>query len=157
MAKTKKKISKKENKKSGRIAIVVSRFNEEVTGGLLDGAKAYLAECGYTEKDLTVIYCPGAFEIPLAAKHLCESGKYCGIVCLGAVIKGETAHFEYISYAVTQGILQLNLQFGIPVSFGVLTCYTDEQAVKRSSNDAENKGRESASAVVEMIRLLREI
>jgi len=157
MAKLKKKTSKKQTKKSGKIAIVVSRFNEEVTGGLLNGAKAYLAECGYDEKDLTVIHCPGAFEIPLAAKHLCESGKYCGIVCLGAVIKGETAHFEYISYAVTKGILQLNMQFGIPVSFGVLTCYTDEQAVKRSSGDAENKGRESAAAVIEMIKLLKEI
>lgn len=165
MAKVKKKSSKKATKKSGKIAgrisgkiaIVVSRFNEEVTGGLLRGAMAYLAECGYDEKDLTVIHCPGAFEIPLTAKHLCESGKYCGIVCLGAVIKGETAHFEYISYAVTKGILHLNMQFGIPVSFGVLTCYSDEQAVKRSSGDAENKGRESAAAVVEMIRLLKEI
>ncbi len=150
-------MAKSKKKKSGRIAIVVSRFNEEVTGGLLKGAIEALSENKYIEKDYTVVYCPGAFEIPLTAKHLCQCGKYCGIICLGAVIKGETAHFEFISYAVTHGLMQLNLEYGIPVSFGVLTCYNDEQAVKRSSADAHNKGHEAASAVIDMISLIKTI
>lgn len=150
-------MAKNKKKKDARIAIVVSRFNEEVTGGLLKGAIGCLTENGYEEKDLKIVYCPGAFEIPLTAKHLCRSGKYCGIICLGAVIKGQTAHFEYISHAVTQGIMLLNVEFEIPVSYGVLTCYTDEQAAKRSSDDAHNKGREAAGAVLDMIKLLKDI
>ena len=150
-------MTKIKKKKSGKIAVVVSRFNEEVTGGLLNGALEYLKENNYEEKDLKIIYCPGAFEIPLTAKHLCMSGKYCGIICLGAVIKGDTAHFEFISYAVTHGLLQLNLEYAMPVSFGVLTCYTDEQAKSRSSADAHNKGREAAGAVVDMIKLIKEL
>jgi 6,7-dimethyl-8-ribityllumazine synthase len=90
----------------------------------------------------------------LTAKTLLKKKKYDAIICLGAVIKGETAHFEYISYAVTQGILQLNLQSGVPVTFGVLTCYNDEQALKRSSSDGENKGREAAMAALEMISII---
>ncbi len=155
MAKQKKKKSGK--KVLGRIAIVVSRFNEEVTGGLLKGATDMLHENNFEDKNITVIYCPGAFEIPLTAKHLCMTGKYCGIICLGAVIKGETAHFEYISNAVTNGIMTLNLEYNMPVSYGVLTCYTDEQADKRSSNDAHNKGSEAANALLDMIKLLKEI
>lgn len=150
-------MAKDKKKKSGKIAIVVSRFNKEISDGLLNGAMETLCANDYNEKDIKIVSCPGAFEIPLVAKHLCESGKYCGIICLGAVIKGETAHFEYISYAVTQGIAQLNLEFGIPVSFGVLTCYTDEQAIKRSANDGENKGKDAALAVIEMINLLKSI
>lgn len=155
MAKQKKKRSGK--KVSGRIAIVVSRFNEEVTGGLLKGALDLLHENNFESKRITIVHCPGAFEIPLTAKHLCMTGKYCGVICLGAVIKGETAHFEYISNAVTNGIMTLNLEYNMPVSYGVITCYTDEQAVKRSSSDAHNKGREAASAVLDMIKLLGEI
>ena len=142
---------------SGQIAIVVSKFNSEVTDGLLSGAMSILSKNGFDENNLTIVHCPGAFEIPLTAKALCETGKYCGIICLGAVIKGETAHFEYISYAVTHGIMQLNLDYGIPVSFGVLTSYNDEQAVKRSSGDGHNKGAEAASAALEMIGLLKNI
>jgi 6,7-dimethyl-8-ribityllumazine synthase len=150
-------MAKDKKKKSGKLAIVASRFNKEITDGLLSGALEVLTANGYEEKDIPVIYCPGAFEIPLTAKRLCESGKYCGIICLGAVIKGETAHFEYISQAVTQGIAELNLEFDIPVSFGVLTCYTDEQARVRSNNGAENKGKEAAEAVLEMVNLLKTI
>ena len=160
MAKGKKKSSgkkTKDKKTSGNIAIVVSRFNEEVTGGLLKGALDYLRESQFDDKKITVVHIPGAFEIPLTAKHLCMTGKYCGVICLGAVIKGETAHFEYISNAVTNGIMTLNLEYNMPVAYGVLTCYTDEQAQKRSSNDAHNKGRESAQAAVEMINLLKQI
>ena len=158
MAKSKKKISGKTTKKgSGKIAVIVSRFNEEVTEGLLKGAMSVLHENKYDGKNISVIHVPGAYEIPLTAKHLCMSGKYCGVICLGAVIKGETAHFEYISNAVSNGIMSLNLEYAMPVSFGVLTCYTDEQAVKRSSDDEHNKGREAASAVLDMIRILKEI
>lgn len=143
-------------KKSGRIAIIVSRFNEEVTGGLLSGAISVLHENKFDDKSITIVYVPGAFEIPLTAKHLCMSGKYCGIICLGAVIKGETAHFEYISSAVSNGIMSLNLEYNMPVSFGVLTCYTEEQAASRSAKDEHNKGREAASAVLDMIKILKE-
>jgi len=160
MAKVKKNKAAKKNsakKVSGRIAIIVSRFNEEVTGGLLSGAISVLHENKFDDKSITIVYIPGAFEIPLTAKHLCMSGKYCGIICLGAVIKGETAHFEYISSAVSNGIMSLNLEYNMPVSFGVLTCYTDEQAATRSSKDEHNKGREAAHAVLDMIKLLKEI
>lgn len=158
MAKEKKKNPGKSAKKvSGRIAVIVSRFNEEVTGGLLQGALSVLHENEFHDKSITIIHVPGAYEIPLTAKHLCMSGKYCGVICLGAVIKGETAHFEYISNAVSNGIMSLNLEYNMPVSFGVLTCYTDEQALKRSANDEHNKGREAASAVLDMIKILKEI
>ncbi len=150
-------MAKDKKKKSGRIALVVSKFNKEVTDGLLTGALNTLSENGFDEKDLTIIYCPGAFEIPLTAKALCKSGKFCGVICLGAVIKGETAHFEYISEAVTKGIMELNIAYSMPVSFGVLTSYTDEQALKRSANDANNKGAEAALAVIEMIDILKKI
>ena len=160
MAKVKKNKAAKKNsakKVTGRIAIIVSRFNDEVTGGLLSGAISVLHENKFDDKSITIVYVPGAFEIPLTAKHLCMSGKYCGIICLGAVIKGETAHFEYISSAVSNGIMSLNLEYNMPVSFGVLTCYTDEQAATRSSKDEHNKGREAAHAVLDMIKLLKEI
>ena len=150
-------MAKEKKRKSGKIAIVVSNYNRLITEGLLKGALETLKQNNFDEKDFKIVYCPGAFEIPQVAKHLCETGKYCAVICLGAVIKGETAHFDYISYAVTQGILQLNLEFGIPVSFGVLTCYTEEQAIRRSSNDSENKGREAAKTAIEMIKLLKEI
>lgn len=155
MAKDKNKKSQK--KKSGRIAIIVSRFNSEVTGGLLNGALSALQNAGYDEKDYRIIEVPGAFEIPLTAKQLCLSGKYCGIICLGAVIKGETAHFEYISYAVTKGIANLTLEYSIPISFGVITTYNDEQAEKRSRDDEHNKGAEAAKSTLEMIDLLKTI
>lgn len=150
-------MSKVKKEKPVRIAIVVSKFNKEVTDGLLKGALQVLTENGIEDKDTDIVFCPGAFEIPLTAKMLCDTKKYKAVICLGAVIKGETAHFEYISFAVTQGIAQLNLEYGIPVTFGVLTCYTDEQAEKRSGDNAENKGAESAQAALEMIKIIREI
>lgn len=147
----------KKKKASGRIAIIASRFNREVTDGLLSGAMAVLLESGMSEKDIKVIECPGAFEIPLVAKALCRDGKYCAIIALGAVIKGETAHFEYISEAVTKGIAELNLEYNTPISFGVLTCYTEQQALGRSADNGENKGSEAAKAALEMIELLKSI
>ncbi len=150
-------MAKSKKKRSGNIAIVVSRFNPEVTTGLLKGAMVTLMTNGFKEENITILHVPGAFEIPLAAKQLCLSGKYCGVICLGAVIKGDTAHFEYISESVAHGLMKLNLEMDIPVSFGVLTCYNDEQAEKRSADDEHNKGREAASAVIEMIALLKDI
>ncbi len=110
---------------------------------------------GVKEKNVKVVFTPGAFEIPLTARALCRSKKYDAVVCLGAVIKGETAHFEYISYAVTKGIMQLNLEYSIPVTFGVLTCYTEEQAIARSKEGEGNKGAEAARAALDMIQVLK--
>jgi 6,7-dimethyl-8-ribityllumazine synthase len=140
-----------------KIGVVVSKFNENVTQGLLEGALKELNAAGIAEKNIKVVICPGAFEIPLTAKALCKSKKYNAVVCLGAVIKGETAHFEYISYAVTKGIMELNLEYGIPVSFGVLTSYSEEQAVERSIEGEGNKGAEAAKAALEMIELLKAV
>ena len=138
-----------------RIAILVSSFNEEVTGGLARGARDVLREFGIREwKEYRA---PGAFELPLLAKTLAQSGTVEGVICLGCVIKGDTAHFEFISLGAAVGIQQVSLETGIPVSFGVLTTYTDEQAIVRSRDDAHNKGREAANAALESIRLIREI
>lgn len=141
--------------KNPKIAIVVSRFNEEVTGGLLNGAQAYLAEKGVPTSDQEVLMAPGAFEIPLIAQTLARGGKYDGVVALGCVIKGDTAHFEFISLGATVGVMQAMLLTSTPIGFGIITTYTDEQAVARSRDDAHNKGREAAAAVLETIELLR--
>lgn len=152
-----KKRASAKRKKKKTIAIVVSKFNNEVTEGLLNGALQVLNSNNFTGKDIRIVSCPGAFEISFIARKLCESKKFDAIICLGAVIKGQTAHFEFISYAVTHGILQLNLEFDIPVIFGILTCYTEEQALKRSGNDENNKGAEAARAALEMIGLAETI
>jgi len=144
-------------RKNVRIAVVVSRFNDDVTNGLLHGALKVLSENKIHQDSVKVFHCPGSFEIPHAARKLCKSKKFDAVICLGAVIKGETAHFEYISYAVTRGIMQLNLKYEIPVTFGVLTCYTEEQAAARSKDDGNNKGAEAARAALEMIGLIRSI
>jgi 6,7-dimethyl-8-ribityllumazine synthase len=136
-----------------RLAIVVSQFNPEVTHGLRDGALAYLAENGVTLSSRDVFSAPGAFETPLIAKRLAQSG-YDGVICLGCVIKGDTAHFEYISEATAHGLMQVGLETGKPVTFGILTVYTDEQAVARSRNDEHNKGREAAAACLEALKTL---
>ena len=140
-----------------KVAILVSKFNEEVTGGLLWGAREVLKEkdIAFDEKDL--FWDPGAFELPLIAKKLAQTKKYQAIVALGCVIKGDTAHFEFISLGTAIGIQQVSLETGVPVSFGVLTTYTDEQAVVRSKKDAHNKGREAALAVIESAQILSRI
>jgi 6,7-dimethyl-8-ribityllumazine synthase len=153
MGKNKKPTSGKKNK----IAIVVSRFNGEISEGLLRGTLDELHSGGISDKSISIFHCPGSFEIPMTAKKLCKSKKYSAVICLGAVIKGETAHFEQISYAVTKGIMELNLMYDIPVIFGVLTCYTDEQAEARSKKGEGNKGAEAARAALEMIKLLKSI
>ena len=137
-----------------RIAIVVSRFNEEVTNGLLSGARASLADNGIKLSDRDIYSAPGAFEIPLIAQTLARTGKFDGVICLGCVIKGDTAHFEYISQAASTGLMAASLATGVPLTFGILTTYTDEQAIVRSRDDAHNKGREATLACLEAIRTL---
>jgi len=140
---------------ASRIAIVVSRFNAEVTTGLLSGARAQLRESGVEIADDAVFEAPGAFEIPLIAQTLARSGRFDGVVCLGCVIKGDTAHFEYISEAASSGLMRASLATGVPLTFGILTAYTDEQAILRSRNDAHNKGREAAAACLASLLTLR--
>lgn len=143
--------------KPPRIAIVVSRFNQKVTGGLCQGAQEWLQEhqIAFHQEDL--FYAPGAFELPLIAQKLAKSGKYDGVVCLGCVIKGDTAHFEYISLGATIGLMQASLATEVPITFGILTTYTAEQAEIRSADDHENKGREAVAACIESLALLQKI
>jgi 6,7-dimethyl-8-ribityllumazine synthase len=140
-----------------RFAIVVSRFNEEITHGLLAGARAALAECGVRDEDLTIVRVPGAFELPVAARRIAETGEVDAVICLGCLIKGDTMHFEYIAAAASQGIMGVSTATGVPVAFGLLTALTDAQAESRSAPDAGNKGREAALAAVEMATLFRTI
>ena len=140
-----------------RIAIAVSRFNEDITGGLLAGARAHLTEQGAPVTDQDVIEAPGAFELPLIAQTLARTGRYDGVICLGCVIKGDTAHFEFISLGASLGLMEASLATETPISFGVLTTYTDEQAEARSRDDAANKGREAADACLRTILTLRHI
>jgi 6,7-dimethyl-8-ribityllumazine synthase len=140
-----------------RFAIVVSRFNPEITDGLLAGAREALAEAQVRDEDVTLVRVPGAFELPIAAQRLAESGRFDAVICLGCLIKGDTMHFEYIADAATRGIAETGLATGVPVTFGVLTTLTDEQAAVRARPGADNKGREAAAAAVEMATLLRTI
>ena len=140
-----------------RLAIVVSRFNENVTHGLRDGALAWLREHDIAMRDDDVMYAPGAYELPLLAQTLAKTGRYDGVVCLGCVIKGETAHFEFISLGATIGLMQASLSTEVPVAFGVVTTYTDEQAIDRSRDDIHNKGREAVAACVESLALIQKI
>ncbi len=138
-----------------RFAILVSQFNPEVTHGLLSGAVWYLAEMGIHQDPEDIYAAPGAFEIPLLAQKLARTKRYQGVICLGCVIKGDTAHFEFISLGATMGIMQATLETEVPITFGILTTYTDEQARVRSLEDSENKGREAAAACYQSARLLR--
>ena len=140
-----------------RIAIAVSRFNPEVTDGLLVGALQHLAEQGAAARDEDIINAPGAFELPLIAQALARTGRYDGVVCLGCVIKGDTAHFEFISLGASLGLMTASLATEVPISFGILTTYTDEQAQARSKQDDANKGREAADACLRTILTLRRI
>ena len=139
----------------GRFAIVVSRFNEEITEGLLAGAREALRDAGVRDDAVAVFHVPGAFEIPLAAKRAAESGEFSAVICLGCLIKGETMHFEYIADAASHGIMQVGLETGVPIAFGVLTTLTDAQAEERAAPGPGNKGREAAAAALEMARLLQ--
>jgi 6,7-dimethyl-8-ribityllumazine synthase len=140
-----------------RFAIVASRFNESITGGLLEGARAALASAGVRDEDITTVQVPGAFEIPLTARVLAAGGRFDAVICLGCLIKGDTMHFEYIASAAAHGIMDAGLATGIPITFGVLTTLTDAQAEARAAEGPENKGGEAARAAVEMATLLGDI
>ena len=142
---------------SGRFAIVVSRYNEHITGKLLAGAVETLKSAGIADDAIDVAWVPGAWEIPLVAQRLARSGKHAAILCLGAVIKGETTHDEHINRQVSLSLGQIALEAGLPVLFGVLTCNTLEQAINRAGGNAGNKGVECAQAALEMVRLLRKL
>jgi len=139
------------------LGIVVSRFNETITTRLLGGAKEALNRLGIKEDEIDVAWVPGSLEIPLIAKTMAKSGKYAAIICLGAVIRGETAHFDYVASGATQGIVNANLETEVPIVFGVLTTYTLEQAMERSGGELGNKGFDASMTAVEMANLLREL
>jgi 6,7-dimethyl-8-ribityllumazine synthase len=138
-----------------KIALVVSRFNSFITERLVEGALDCLRRHGVADTDLTMLRVPGAWEIPLAAKKLAEGRAYNAVICLGAVIRGSTPHFDYVAAEVSKGIAQVSLESGIPILFGVLTTDTLEQAVERAGSKAGNKGYAAAEAALEMVNLLR--
>jgi 6,7-dimethyl-8-ribityllumazine synthase len=138
-----------------RLAIVASRFNEEIVSGMIDGARRALTGAGVDWSQVAVFRVPGAFEIPLVAKKAAQSGNYDAVIAIGCLIRGETPHFEYISNQTSLGIGQAALETGIPITFGVITVNTDDQAIARSGNNMQNKGYEAAIAAVEMVDLLR--
>jgi 6,7-dimethyl-8-ribityllumazine synthase len=140
-----------------RFAIVVSRFNEEITSGLLSGTRTTLVEAGVREDDVTLVHVPGAFELPVAALHLAETGRFDAVICLGCLIKGDTMHFEYIAEAAAHGIMNVSVTTGVPVAFGVLTATTEQQAIVRSAPGEGNKGREAALAAIEMATLFKRL
>lgn len=140
-----------------KVGIVVGRFNEFIGSKLLSGALDTLRRHGAEEEDISVAWVPGAFEIPLAAKKMAKSGNYDAVICLGAVIRGATAHFEYVSAEVSKGIAAVGLDSEIPVIFGVLTVDSIEQAIERAGTKAGNKGSEAAASAIEMVNLLKEI
>ncbi|MDY6893319.1 MAG: 6,7-dimethyl-8-ribityllumazine synthase [Chloroflexota bacterium] len=140
-----------------RLGIVVSRFNEFITSKLLDGAKDTLSRHGVREEDVEIAWTPGSFEIPLIAKKLAESGRYDAVVCLGAVIRGGTPHFDYIAAEVSKGIASVGLDTGIPVVLGVITADNLEQAIERAGTKAGNYGSQAALNAIEMANLGKEI
>lgn len=144
--------------KGKKFAIVVARFNSFIVESLLDGALDTLKRVGdVAENDITVIRIPGAFELPLAVQKVAASGKYDGIIALGAVIRGGTPHFEYVAGECVKGIAQVSMQFSIPVAFGVLTVESIEQAVERAGTKMGNKGGEAAMSALEMVNVLAQL
>jgi len=140
-----------------RFGIVISKFNRKVTAKLLEGALKSLRKHGVKDEDIEIAEVPGAFEIPLTARRLAQSHAFHAVICLGAVIRGETPHFEYISQAVSQGLLQVMLDTGIPISFGVLTTDTEKQAMQRADLKRFNRGGDAAKTALEMVGLLKEL
>ncbi|HWP45820.1 MAG TPA: 6,7-dimethyl-8-ribityllumazine synthase [Candidatus Limnocylindrales bacterium] len=140
-----------------RFGIVVSRFNDFITQRLLEGALDALYRNGADEQDITIAKTPGAFEIPLIAKKMAQSGRFDAVICLGAVIRGATPHFEYIASEVTKGIAIASLESGLPVIYGVLTTDNIEQAIERAGTKVGNKGWDAALSAIEMVNLLKEM
>ncbi|MCH7804098.1 MAG: 6,7-dimethyl-8-ribityllumazine synthase [Acidobacteria bacterium] len=140
-----------------KIGVVVSRFNELITEGLLAGALNTLKEAGIADEAITLVRVPGSFEIPLAAQRLAQTGKLEAIVCLGAVIRGETPHFEYICLQASNGVREVALKYDLPVTFGIITADTVEQALARADVEGRNKGSEAATSAVEMANLMKDL
>jgi len=138
-----------------RVAVVVARWNSFVTRKLLDGATTTLRESGVLDEAITVAWVPGSFEVPTAASWAARSGRFDAVVCLGAVIRGDTAHFDYVAGGAAEGILRVSLETGVPVVFGVLTCDTVEQALDRAGGKEGHKGQEAALTAIEMANLRR--
>lgn len=139
------------------MAIVVSRYNESITGNLLAGALDTLRRRDVPDEQIDVAYVPGAWELPIVAAELAASGRYLAVICLGAVIRGETTHDQHINRAVSTSLAEISLDTGVPVLFGLLTCETVEQAIHRSGGNVGNKGSECAEAALEMIDLMAKL
>ena len=140
-----------------KIAIVASRFNEFIVSKLIGGAQDGLARHGVQEENMTLVWVPGAFEIPVIAKKLAASGNYDAVICLGAVIRGATSHYDYVCAEVSKGIASVSLETGVPVMFGILTTDTIEQAIERAGTKAGNKGYDCALGAIEMVNLMKQI
>ena len=140
-----------------RFAVVVSRFNDFITTKLKAGAIDALVRHGCLEDDITCVTVPGAFELPMVAKRLAESGSYDAVICVGCVIRGQTPHFEYVAGEAAKGIAQVGLTTGIPATFGVITADTLEQAIERAGSKAGNKGADAALSAIELVHLLSQL
>jgi len=140
-----------------KFAIVVSRLNDFITDKLVGGAMDALVRSGASDDDVDIVKVPGAFEIPFLAKKMAEKGKYDAVICLGAVIRGATPHFDYVSAEVSKGVAMAGIETGVPVIFGVITTDTIEQAIERAGTKAGNKGWDSAVSAVEMANLMAEV
>jgi len=145
------------NAKGIKVALVAARFNDFIVDRLISGAIDYLVRHGASEEDLTLVRLPGAFELPIAAQKLARSGKYDGVVVLGAVIRGATPHFDYVCSECAKGVAHATMESGVPMGFGLLTCDTLDQAIERAGSKGGNKGVEAASAMLETIRVLEQI
>jgi 6,7-dimethyl-8-ribityllumazine synthase len=143
--------------KGFKFAVVVARFNEFITGKLLEGAQDAMKRHGVNEADIDIAWAPGSFEIPLVAKKMAETNKYDAIICLGAVIRGATPHFEYVANEVSKGIAKIGLDSGIPVAYGIVTADNLEQAIERAGTKAGNRGFDAAVNAIEMANLLKGI
>jgi len=140
---------------NGRFAIAVGRFYEDLARLLVDGARAAFAEHGH--EDVEIFDVPGAFELPLAASYAAASGRFAGVACLGAVIRGETDHYDFVCAETARGVMRVQLETGVPCAFGVLTCQTMEQALARAGGDKRDQGRHAAEAVIRMAELRSEL
>ncbi|MCE5215957.1 6,7-dimethyl-8-ribityllumazine synthase [bacterium] len=140
-----------------KFGIIVARFNEFITGKLLEGALDCLRRQNACEDDIRIAWVPGSFEIPLAAKKMAESGKFDAVICIGAVIRGGTAHFDFVAGECAKGIAQASMQTGVPVIFGVITTDTIEQAIERAGTRLPNRGFEAATTAIEMANVLKQI
>ncbi|QJT08620.1 6,7-dimethyl-8-ribityllumazine synthase [Oceanidesulfovibrio marinus] len=140
-----------------KFALVATRFNDFIVDKLVGGAVDYLVRHGASREDITLVRLPGAFEMPVVAKKLAKKGEFDAIICLGAVIRGATPHFDFVASEATKGIAQVALEFGVPIGFGLLTTDTLEQAIERAGSKAGNKGVEAASAALESVRVLEQL